>query len=111
LYLFSSCSVENDVSQPIQTATPKEAYTYLALGDSYTIGESVCETCRFPAQLSKKLGIYIQKIHIPIKLLREQAGLQPTCFLLPLKILFQLRFSHFTYWCKQPISKQAFFFI
>jgi hypothetical protein len=23
----------------------------------YTMGESVCETCRFPAQLSKKLGI------------------------------------------------------
>lgn len=28
-----------------------EDYKYLALGDSYTIGESVCETCRFPAQL------------------------------------------------------------
>ena len=30
--------------------------TYLALGDSYTIGQSVCETCRFPEQLRKKLG-------------------------------------------------------
>ncbi len=28
---------------------------YLALGDSYTIGESVCETCRFPEQLKKGL--------------------------------------------------------
>jgi lysophospholipase L1-like esterase len=27
----------------------------LALGDSYTIGESVCETCRFPVQLKQKL--------------------------------------------------------
>lgn len=28
---------------------------YLALGDSYTIGESVCETCRFPEQLKSGL--------------------------------------------------------
>jgi len=27
----------------------------LALGDSYTIGQSVCETCRFPEQLKTKL--------------------------------------------------------
>ncbi|GAA4280644.1 SGNH/GDSL hydrolase family protein [Gaetbulibacter aestuarii] len=27
----------------------------LALGDSYTIGESVCETCRFPEQLKDSL--------------------------------------------------------
>jgi hypothetical protein len=66
LYLFSSCSVENDVSQPIQTATPtKKPYTYLALGDSYTIGESVCETCRFPAQLSKKLEFTSKKYIFP----------------------------------------------
>jgi len=26
-------------------------YNYLALGDSYTIGESVCETCNYPMQL------------------------------------------------------------
>lgn len=28
---------------------------YLALGDSYTIGQSVCETCRFPEQLKAGL--------------------------------------------------------
>jgi lysophospholipase L1-like esterase len=28
---------------------------YLALGDSYTIGESVCTTCRFPEQLKDSL--------------------------------------------------------
>lgn len=28
---------------------------YLALGDSYTIGQSVCETCRFPEQLKTSL--------------------------------------------------------
>ena len=29
--------------------------TYLALGDSYTIGQNVCENCRFPAQLKDSL--------------------------------------------------------
>lgn len=31
----------------------------LALGDSYTIGQSVCETCRFPIQLKDSLINYI----------------------------------------------------
>ncbi|MGH1385509.1 SGNH/GDSL hydrolase family protein [Kordia sp.] len=31
------------------------AYTILSLGDSYTIGQSVCETCHFPAQLKDSL--------------------------------------------------------
>lgn len=34
---------------------------YLALGDSYTIGQSVCETCRYPEQLKASLkAIYPQ---------------------------------------------------
>jgi hypothetical protein len=54
LYLFSSCSVENDVSQPIQTATPtQKPYTYLALGDSYTIGESVVKPVVFQRNYQK----------------------------------------------------------
>jgi acyl-CoA thioesterase-1 len=28
---------------------------YIALGDSYTIGQNVCETCRFPEQLKSRL--------------------------------------------------------
>lgn len=34
---------------------PSKTYKYVALGDSYIIGESVCETCKFPEQL--KLGL------------------------------------------------------
>ena len=30
-------------------------FKILSLGDSYTIGESVCRTCRFPAQLKERL--------------------------------------------------------
>lgn len=36
--------------------TPK-TYDILSLGDSYTIGQSVCETCRFPEQLKDSLSI------------------------------------------------------
>lgn len=36
-------------------------YNYLALGDSYTIGESVCETCRYPIQLQDSLKKYISQ--------------------------------------------------
>ena len=32
-----------------------ENFKLIALGDSYTIGQSVCETCRFPAQLKDSL--------------------------------------------------------
>lgn len=55
LILIWSCS--KDKSEPYSTnenPTPKN-FNYLALGDSYTIGQSVCETCRFPAQLTSKL--------------------------------------------------------
>lgn len=51
--LLFGCSNEN-AAPP----TPKN-YKYLALGDSYTIGQSVCETCRFPIQLKDSIGKYL----------------------------------------------------
>jgi lysophospholipase L1-like esterase len=73
LFLAASCSVDSPeksvnskpevpvtVSIPIPQNPPPEVVkeiNYLALGDSYTIGQSVCETCRFPEQLRKKLEI------------------------------------------------------
>ncbi|MFV8269308.1 SGNH/GDSL hydrolase family protein [Flavobacterium sp. GT2N3] len=62
LLFIGSCSTENPVTEkaptPIITMpqTQGKSFNYLALGDSYTIGQSVCETCRFPAQLVKNLG-------------------------------------------------------
>lgn len=43
---------------PVPLTVPQTqnlTYSYLALGDSYTIGQSVCETCRFPEQLKRSL--------------------------------------------------------
>lgn len=51
--LLQSCSTETAA-----VITPKN-YKYLALGDSYTIGQSVCETCRFPIQLKDSIGKYL----------------------------------------------------
>ena len=52
---FTSCSVDdNTVVIPI--APPQTTLKYLALGDSYTIGQSVCATCRFPEQLKDSLA-------------------------------------------------------
>lgn len=60
-FALASCSGENDQVFPMpnqqqnpQPETPV-TYKYLALGDSYTIGQSVCETCCFPAQLKTAL--------------------------------------------------------
>ena len=37
-------------------ASEKTTYKYLALGDSYTIGESVCGDCNYPKQLADSLN-------------------------------------------------------
>ena len=45
----------------IPTTPLPNTINYLALGDSYTIGQSVCETCRYPEQLKANLkAIYPQ---------------------------------------------------
>ena len=67
--ILSSCSSESampdqSTTPPVVTTPPTQVPTtpiaksinYLALGDSYTIGQSVCETCRFPEQLKSTLN-------------------------------------------------------
>lgn len=75
IVLFSiflmSCSSDEMSSQTNFTVVPPtttvpvtpvvNSINYLALGDSYTIGQSVCETCRYPEQLKASLrAIYPQ---------------------------------------------------
>ena len=67
LVLLVSCSTENNApTSPINPTSPtsptnpinpipEKNIKYLALGDSYTIGQSVCETCRFPIQLQDSI--------------------------------------------------------
>jgi acyl-CoA thioesterase-1 len=55
-FTFLSCSSENPSLEIVPLPQPiKRHFNYMALGDSYTIGQSVCESCRFPEQL--KLGL------------------------------------------------------
>lgn len=63
------CSCQSDSSDSYTTSIPvpiiqtpvltidtsPNPIKYLALGDSYTIGQNVCETCRFPEQLKSRL--------------------------------------------------------
>jgi len=51
--LMVSCNATMDTTSNETPDNPK--YTYLALGDSYTIGESVRETERWPVQLTEQL--------------------------------------------------------
>jgi acyl-CoA thioesterase I len=50
--LFMGCSSSDIQKEPENTI---RIVNYLALGDSYTIGQSVCETCRFPEQLKDSI--------------------------------------------------------
>lgn len=54
-FSLNSCSEDQQTSP---SPTPR-LFKYLALGDSYTYGQSVCETCRFPEQLKDSLVQYL----------------------------------------------------
>jgi hypothetical protein len=51
--LIFSCAKNK---HPFQMTEPKKAYTYLALGDSYTIGQSVMASENFPNQTVQLLN-------------------------------------------------------
>jgi acyl-CoA thioesterase-1 len=55
ILLLTGCSTENTNTNTNTNPEPTKTIKYLALGDSYTIGQSVCETCRFPMQLETEI--------------------------------------------------------
>lgn len=55
LFIFTLLSCKKDVVAP-GSSQEEGTYRYLALGDSYTIGESVGQSERFPVQLADSLN-------------------------------------------------------
>lgn len=67
-FSLNSCSEDQQTSP---SPTPR-LFKYLALGDSYTYGQSVCETCRFPEQLKDSVGQYLNTAdNFEIKLIAQ----------------------------------------
>lgn len=50
---ITDISIQNTTS--LALSTKLKPIKYIALGDSYTIGQSVCETCSYPEQLKSRL--------------------------------------------------------
>ncbi len=66
LFLSFGCLPKDDNPMPIVPETSQKI-TYLALGDSYTIGQSVAEKQRYPEQLADSLRFKGYKIgHVSI---------------------------------------------
>lgn len=59
LLFLSSCGGMSNTTSPAPppTTTASSAARYFAIGDSYTIGESVAAEERFPHQLARQLGL------------------------------------------------------
>ncbi|MEM6342790.1 MAG: SGNH/GDSL hydrolase family protein [Bacteroidota bacterium] len=57
VFIFTACKTEvaPPEESPKEEVELKAVFSYLALGDSYTIGESVAEAMRWPVQLQAKL--------------------------------------------------------
>lgn len=55
VFLFSGCATVAEIATGEEEDASALNYSYLALGDSYTIGESVPENERWPVQLKESL--------------------------------------------------------
>ena len=65
--LFSLSGCGSSRKSALNTAAN---FNYLAIGDSYTIGESVCTKCSFPEQLKDSLSLYSSQ-NIDLKIIAK----------------------------------------
>ena len=61
IYTLFGCSTESSENTTNDNIQPIVKINYLALGDSYTKGEAVCDNCKFPSQLKDSLKNYINQ--------------------------------------------------
>ncbi len=80
VFFLNQCSSENttfvSIADTNQAPSPQpqpvsKKVSYIALGDSYTIGQSVCVTCRFPEQLKKNLESSIPNLSVDLKIIAQ----------------------------------------
>jgi acyl-CoA thioesterase-1 len=78
IFLLSCSSEETPSETPVNPIPPttqvpttpiSASINYLALGDSYTIGQSVCETCRYPEQLKSSLKAIYPQTNFSLKVI------------------------------------------
>lgn len=68
LIVIYSCDNSTDTEIPVVEITN---YRLLSLGDSYTIGEGVCESCNFPTQLKDSLSSRLENSNVDLDIIAQ----------------------------------------
>ncbi|WAC01311.1 SGNH/GDSL hydrolase family protein [Lacinutrix neustonica] len=70
-YLEETPNTLEIVIEEDETIIDNEAFKILSLGDSYTIGQSVCSTCNFPVQLQDSLTRNLDSIPFSVDIIAQ----------------------------------------
>lgn len=69
LATFLCVGYSSNSQEIVIDTTTKKPLKIISLGDSYTIGASVCDTCRFPEQLKDSLKLKTENDNIVLKVI------------------------------------------